>query len=108
MKTIDLSQLLCAVLALCSALITTFVVPWLKSRTDAEGLETMSFWVTTAVRAAEQYFGSGEGQAKKQYVQNALAEKGFSVDDGIIESAVNALFGKTAADTEHNSQKGDT
>lgn len=113
-QTVDITDVLNAVLALCAALVTSFALPWLKRRISSEGLATLQFWVCAAVRAAEQYFGSGEGQAKKQYVLNTLREKGIAVDDAVIEGAVNALFGKSGSPksddgssaTEQNAQKG--
>lgn len=93
-QTIDLTAIINAVLALCAALITTRLIPWINSRLTSEQERSLEFWTDIAVRAAEQYFGSKAGQEKKAYVMSFLTSRGFTADDALIEAAVNALFGK--------------
>lgn len=90
---IDITTVIEAVLALIGALITAFLIPWIKNKTSAEKLEQIELWVTVAVEAAEQiYTGSGKGAQKKAYVLEFLNSKGFDIDweeiDMMIESAV--------------------
>lgn len=90
---IDITPIVNAVIMLAAALITTFVVPWIKGKIDAEKLELISRWVKIAVGAAEKiYKESGMGEKKKQYVLDFLEKKGFKIDpnsiDAMIESAV--------------------
>lgn len=90
-----------AVLALVAAVITCFLVPYIKSKYGAEKLEEIQKWVRIAVEAAEQIFvGTGLGKQKKAYVEEFLASKGFTLDsdsiDKMIEAAVLALNGKSA------------
>ena len=91
----DLTPIIQAVIALCAVLITTFVIPWVKSKAGAQDTENMLAWVTIAVQAAEQLYTSKDGAAKKEYVLDFLYEQGFEVDadeiDLAIESAVLAL-----------------
>lgn len=91
--TIDITSIVEAVLALIGAIITVFVIPLLKSKTDAAQLEKIKMWVTVAVEAAEQiYVGSGRGAEKKAYVLEFLKSKGFNLEwdeiDAMIEAAV--------------------
>ena len=91
--TIDITSIVEAVLALIGAIITVFVIQWLKSKTDAAQLEKIKMWVTVAVEAAEQiYVGSGRGAEKKAYVLEFLKSKGFNLEwdeiDAMIEAAV--------------------
>ena len=59
---IDLTPIVEAIVALVAAVITAFVIPWLKGKIDADKLEEIELWVTVAVEAAEQlYVGSGRG-----------------------------------------------
>lgn len=90
---IDLTPIMEAIIALVVAVITAFVIPWLKGKIDADKLEKIKLWVTVAVEAAEQlYKGSGRGEEKKAYVVQFLQEKGFTLDpdslDKLIEAAV--------------------
>lgn len=90
---IDLTPIMEAIIALVVAVITAFVIPWLKGKIDADKLEQIKLWVTVAVKAAEQlYNGTGRGEEKKAYVVKFLQEKGFTIDpdslDKLIEAAV--------------------
>lgn len=90
---IDLTPIMEAIIALVVAVITAFVIPWLKGKIDADKLEQIKLWVTVAVEAAEQlYNGTGRGEEKKAYVVKFLQEKGFTLDpdslDKLIEVAV--------------------
>lgn len=90
---IDLTPIMEAIIALVVAVITAFVIPWLKGKIDADKLEQIKLWATVAVEAAEQlYNGTGRGEEKKAYVVKFLQENGFTLDpdslDKLIEAAV--------------------
>ena len=89
----DITPIIEAVAALIAALITAFLVPYIKSKTTAEQQKEINAWVKIAVTAAEQiYAGQGRGEEKKAYVLNWLRERGVTVDaeklDALIEAAV--------------------
>jgi len=93
---IDITQLIEALLALAAVLITTFVIPYVKSKTSEAQREQIATWTKIAVTAAEQlYSGSGRGEEKKKYVLHFLQSKGLTVDldaiDAMIEAAVYEL-----------------
>lgn len=93
---IDFTPILEAVATLAVALITTFVVPYIKSKTTKEQQSQINAWVKIAVTAAEQvYNGPGQGDKKKTYVLTWLAGHGIAVDedklDAMIEAAVYEL-----------------
>ena len=90
---VDLTPVITAVLTLAVALVTTFLIPYLRARLTAEQLDTIKRWVNIAVRAAEMIFsGTGQGAAKKAYVVDFLNSKGFTLNekeiDNLIEAAV--------------------
>lgn len=95
MNNIDYTELMQAIIALISVLITTFLVPLLKKKLSAEKLEELKKWVGIAVNAAEQLYGSKTGQQKKEYVVAFLLSKGivFDVDEvnAMIEAEVYKL-----------------
>ena len=96
----DITPVVNAVIALAAAVVTAFVVPWIKSKTTAAQREEIDAWVRIAVTAAEQiYRETGKGKEKKAYVLKFLEEKNLKIDgesvDLMIESAVknmNAAF----------------
>lgn len=92
----DLTPIVNAVIALIAAIVTTFLIPWIKSKIDAAKLAQIVEWVGISVRAAEQIYNeSGMGEKKKQYVLDFLADKGFTLDpnsiNAMIEAAVKEL-----------------
>lgn len=105
---IDLTGIMSALVTLIAAVITSFLIPYLKAKVDADKLAKIHFWVKVAVAAAEQVFSlKGTGEEKKEYVEEFLREKGFTLDmmeiDALIEAAVLELkqSGGENADTEH-------
>ena len=89
----DYTLLFEGILTVLFALITLYVVPWIKTKLSAEDLNEIMKWVKIAVQAAEMiYKESGMGSAKKAYVIEYLNGLGVKYDeekiDGMIESAV--------------------
>ena len=88
----DYTQIISAVLALISALVSAFLIPWLKTKIDANKLQTIKTYVEIGVKAAEQLYAATDGEEKKAYVINFLAEHGIRFDvstiDQLIEAAV--------------------
>ena len=91
----DFTVIVECVIALLSAMVTTFLIPYLKQKLTEEKQRKLLFWVQTAVKAAEQVYGSKTGQKKKEYVVAFLLSKGvvFDVDEvtAMIESEVYKL-----------------
>ena len=100
----DITPVVNAVIALAAAVVTAFVIPWVKSKTTAAQREEINAWVKIAVTAAEQiYSGVGKGKEKKAYVLKFLEEMNLKIDeksvDLMIESAVknmNTALGEDA------------
>ena len=94
----DFTVIIECVIALLSAAVTTFLIPYLKQRLTEEKQKKLLFWVQTAVKAAEQIYGSKTGQKKKEYVVGFLLSKGvvFDIDEvtALIESEVYKLTGE--------------
>ena len=93
---IVITSIVNAVIALLAAVVSTFLVPWIKEKVEAQKLEKIMDWVTIAVSAAEQIYNeSGMGEKKKQYVLDFLEDKGLTIDinsvDAMIEAAVYGL-----------------
>lgn len=86
------------------ALVSSFIIPWIKSKLTEAQLATTIKWVKIAVQAAEQIYNqSGMGAAKKDYVITFLEEMGITYNkdkiDAMIESAVLELKGEFNNDT---------
>ncbi|MEG2234667.1 MAG: phage holin, LLH family [Oscillospiraceae bacterium] len=96
----DLTALFDAAVVMLAAIITTFVLPWIKKKSANETDTMIKFWIDTAVHAAEQYYNTGVIRDKKEFVIDFLESKGLSVDDAQIEATVNEYFGKLIEEIE--------
>ena len=94
----NITPIIEAVVTLIVALMSAFVIPYIKQKTNKTQQEEIVAWVKIAVTAAEQiYTGSGRGEEKKAYVVEWLKARNLKVDeeklDALIESAVHQLSG---------------
>ena len=85
------------VVSVCAALVTAYLIPYIKTLRNDKRYASLLDAVEVAVRAAEQTFRqSGQGAQKKEEVLNFISEymttHGFSISsyqlDQLIECAV--------------------
>lgn len=91
---IDLTTIINAIIALLAALITAYVVPWIRAKATVQQQEALAGIYRTMVFAAEQIYGAGNGADKLAYVVSKLEAKGYTVDIDMIEATVKQHFGK--------------
>lgn len=94
------TQILLAVISIAGALVSAYLVPYLKSKFTSEQLDNLAYYITVAVRCAEQIYTPEQWQEKKQYVvdyaKNIVANH-VKIDlsddqlDAIIEGIVNEV-----------------
>ena len=93
--TINLTQIILAIITLIGAIITRYVIPWLKDKLDDRQYDVLATMVRVGVFAAEQLFSKEQWKEKKQYVVDLLKENGYDVDvtavDALIEATVREL-----------------
>ncbi len=96
--TIDLTQIILAVIALLGGIITTFVIPFINKKLTAQQIENIRKVAKIAVYAAEQLFTPEQWAEKKKYAQEYMKAQGYNIDtvqiDAAIEAEVLALHGK--------------
>ncbi len=94
--TIDITQIMVALIGLLSAILTAVIVPWIKSKTSISQQAILETIARTAVCAAQQIFGADEGQQKKEYamqrVEEALKAYGIKIDANRISEAIEAAL----------------
>lgn len=87
--TFDVTEIILALITLAVAAITTFLIPWIKSKTTAEQRKQLLEWAKIGVSAAEVlYKGSGRGEEKFAYVQKWLEDQGVTFDKTTITNAI--------------------
>ena len=92
-------QILRLVIMVATALITTYLIPWIKSHTDTEKLYAVMRWAHEAVMAAEQIYGAQTGAEKKRYARAYLKKIALTAKieisdeelDMLIEAAVGEM-----------------
>ena len=93
--TIDLTQIILAIITLIGAIITRYLIPWIKDKLDDRQYDVFATLVRVGVFAAEQIFTSEQWKEKKQYVVDLLEENGYTVNttavDALIEATVREL-----------------
>lgn len=87
---INLTPILEAVIALAVAIITAFVIPWVKSKTTSQERDELLKWVDIAVAAAQQLYHHLDGADRWDYAMTLLAEQGYDVDERRVQDAVEA------------------
>lgn len=112
---IDITSVVTAILALIGAAITTYLIPWIKSKTTAEQRRIAQMIVRTAVYAAEQLFvGEDRGTEKLAYVQKRLEEAKIKLDveairdmieEAVLELAIKREWGITEEDPKEDDPK---
>lgn len=96
--TIDITAIVEAVIALAVALISAFVIPWLKTKIGVNKMADFLKWVEIAVAAAEQLYNSTECSAKKYYVESFMLDKGYSVSSAELDTAIEGAVKKLHAE----------
>lgn len=109
---IDLTPVFQALIALIAALITCWLIPWIKAKTTKQQQENLYAAAKIAVYAAEQIFGHKSGQDKFKYARDFLISIGYNVNTDVLEAAIESavrtlpikwdevMAGLTAADDE--------
>lgn len=100
----DITVIIEALITLLVAICTTFLIPWLKQKVEAEKLQKVLNYVDVAVGAAEQLakvYGWCD-EKKKDYVVSYLTHTGIEVEydvlDAMIENAVILLHNELRAE----------
>lgn len=88
---VNITPIIEAVIMLITAVISAFLIPWIRSKTTDSQRQQLVAWVKIAVAAAEQIFtGSGRGEEKKKYVLAFLEDKGLTIDENSVNAAIEA------------------
>lgn len=96
----ELTPIINAAVALIAALISAFVIPWLRRKTTAHDREEMLRWVEIAVTAAQQLYHNLKGSERKEYVLDFLASKGYDISSAEVDNAIEAAVLKLHRELE--------
>ncbi|MHB1151378.1 MAG: phage holin, LLH family [Eubacteriales bacterium] len=88
----DITPVFNIIIALISALLSAFLIPYIKSRISVNDQIKLAALVKNAVFAAEQISEYTFGEDKKEYVVNFLARKGYRVNIDDVGDELNVLI----------------
>ena len=86
----DITNVFTAFIALLVALLSCFVIPWIKTKVSTNELAEMLKWVEIAVMAAQQLYHDLSGSDRLEYALDFLKEKGYDVENDEIRNAIEA------------------
>lgn len=73
---IDVTEVIVAIIGLVGVIISTWLIPYLKSKTTASRWDSIVSWAKVFVEGAELiYDGPAMGKEKREHVMNALREE---------------------------------
>jgi LL-H family phage holin len=85
-------EMLKIVVALCAALVTAYLVPYIESLKQDKRYAALLEIIDVAVRAAEQVIGEGKGKLKKSEVMSFVREwiegKGIKITDAELDQLI--------------------
>ena len=87
---VDITAIINGIIALIFALVSAFVIPWLKNKLSDHNYQMLVNMVRVGVQAAEMIYGAGKGAEKKKYVLDLLASGGFAVDIDSVDAMIEA------------------
>ena len=92
LTSIDVTELVVALIGVLSIFITTVVFPLIKSKLTNSQWETIKNYALAGVQAAEILIGAGNGIKKfekaKQYIEKQCAAHGIKIDTDTIQIAI--------------------
>lgn len=82
-------ELLRLTIMVLGVVVTYRLIPWIKSKTTEQQRQEATYWISLAVKVAEQiYADKGQGVLKKEYVLKWLNDNGIKIS----ESQANILI----------------
>lgn len=88
----DITPICNVIITLISAVVSAFLIPYIKTRISESNQVNLAKLVKTAVLAAEQIAELTGSEEKKAYVINFLKRKGYIVNTDDLGDELNALI----------------
>lgn len=88
----QITQVTEAIVTILVAVVSAYVIPWLKTKINAEKLKQLEQFCEQAVRSAEQIYKVEEYKLKKAYVLTLINEKAEKLGIGLNEAEIDAII----------------
>lgn len=93
------------VITVAIAVITRYLVPYIKTKIETEKINEVMRWVAEFVDAAEQVYGAKTGKTKKEFVVDAIKKQCEDLGINITEAQIEALIESAVFDLKLRQKK---
>lgn len=93
-----------AIISIAGALVSAYLIPWIKNNISAKDMETIVFWVRFAVRCADQLFTPEDWEQKKQYVLAYIIDMAAKLGIKLSEEDINVLIEAAVNEIHHGGE----
>lgn len=106
---IDITQIVVAVIGLLGLVVTSVLVPLIRTKINAEQWDTIYNYAVAAVQAAEIIIGAGKGEEKfawaKEYIEAQCKAHGIKIDMDTVQVAIENAWKSLGLDTHETAAK---
>ena len=106
---IDITQIVVAVIGLLGLVVTSVLVPLIRTKINAEQWDTIYNYAVAAVQAAEIIIGAGEGEEKvawaKEYIEAQCKAHGIKIDMDTVQVAIENAWKDLGLDHSNEQEK---
>ncbi|GHU78382.1 hypothetical protein AGMMS49992_28910 [Clostridia bacterium] len=87
---INITPIILGLITIIAGVVTYKLLPLLRVKFSREAFAKFTTTIDMLVAAAEQLYNSDQGNEKKMWVINYLAEHGFTFDMGMVDATIEA------------------
>lgn len=106
---IDITQIVVAVIGLLGLVVTSVLVPLIRTKINAEQWETIKNYALAGVQAAEIIIGAGKGAEKfawaKEYIEAQCKAHGIKIDMDTVQVAIENAWKSLGLDHSTEQEK---
>lgn len=106
---IDITQIVVAVIGLLGLVVSSVLVPLIRTKINAEQWDTIYNYAVAAVQAAEIIIGAGKGAEKfawaKEYIEAQCKAHGIKIDMDTVQVAIENAWKNLGLDTHETAAK---
>lgn len=105
---IDITQIVVAIIGLLGLVVTSVLVPLIRTKINAEQWDIIYNYAVAAVQAAEIIIGAGKGEEKfawaKEYIEAQCKAHGIKIDMDTVQVAIENAWKELGLDKKHNTK----
>ena len=92
--SIDLTHIICAIIALLCSIVVRYFIPLMKEKTSEKTCQIIEYACNSAVYFAEQWYKCDDGEKKKEealkHAEAYLKERNITIDVDLLSDCIEA------------------